>query len=563
MVGLMSRGALMMWSAVAVACALLLAGCVKTKFTPHETAQSPLPQVTREAVLAQEGDLEYLAAAGGYVVGTMRTSGAPLASMSSVRGKTRRDSAKHGATHVIVADEQLIRVKLSNDRATTTCYGNTCQTEFHEGVTGNQKYGTYVLIRVSPENWGRLPEALRPEPTPDVADVVAASLEESNDIALDATVAGSAAPPKELTTIEIASHTKPSLVAVVTPDGLGSGFVVSNKGLVVTNLHVVAGAAQVHVQDPAGRLHDVAAVSFFDDVNDLAVLSAPTLHLDALTIDGREPVAGERIVVLGHPEGMRATVSEGIVSAIREFPGGRTRVQLTAPISLGSSGGPVVDRYGRVIGITVGYWNAGQSINFAIPTGPLVARIKQGLNRPLPMPLFATITKPVEQPEVPTHAAGKTQEGPEFPTSVIGFTMGGTLADAANTCSERRGQSVTTWLATGGNKAECPFEPVDLPFATPPVRLSYSGNRLTAVSFGATSQDDAKAYIGGKYGNPALIQSFHNGKWTPAETWSAGQPGGMVWSLRGGVVGVGSLDGKQVFVFYKSSEAFATEEANY
>jgi hypothetical protein len=161
----------------------------------------------------------------------------------------------------------------------------------------------------------------------------------------------------------------PSVVTILARRGNGealsggSGFVVA-ADRVATNWHVITGADQVTVVTPAGvRL---AATEFSaNGAHDLAILTVPSLGLAPLPLGSSEAlVAGQSVVAAGAPLGLTASVSEGIVSAQREVEGVRV-IQNTAPISQGSSGGPLLDRQGRVVGYNSFYLEGGQNINFA------------------------------------------------------------------------------------------------------------------------------------------------------------------------------------------------------
>lgn len=154
--------------------------------------------------------------------------------------------------------------------------------------------------------------------------------------------------------------------------GEGSGFVLSD-GRIATNAHVVEGASRVEVINADGRLAGaVDHASMLSATVDLAILPALELAVTGLSLAPREPSVGESIVAIGSPQGLANTVSDGIVSAIRNI-GGRRLLQITTPISPGSSGGPVLDSEGRVVGVSVSQMREGQNLNFAVPAGDLAA----------------------------------------------------------------------------------------------------------------------------------------------------------------------------------------------
>jgi len=172
-------------------------------------------------------------------------------------------------------------------------------------------------------------------------------------------------------------------------DKVGTGFILDKNGLVVTNLHVVRGEAVIKV-----KLHDnsqflVVEVAAYDEGRDLALLrirspkAFPTLRLG----DSDQMSAGDSVIAIGNPLGVfDYSVSSGLVSQVRPVcgaddarcpPGGLTLLQISAPISQGSSGGPLFNQFGEVVGVTTLIVTQGQSINFAVPANyikPLVAK---------------------------------------------------------------------------------------------------------------------------------------------------------------------------------------------
>jgi len=153
----------------------------------------------------------------------------------------------------------------------------------------------------------------------------------------------------------------------------GSGFYFG-PGRIATNYHVIRGASTVRIIGAAGDT--VATTRFAEMIDtdlDLAILPAPEGHRDGLWLETLHPEVGDRLWAYGSPKGLAGTMTDGIVSAVRER-NGRTMLQISAPISPGSSGGPVLDARGRVIGVTVSSVRGGQNLNFAVP-GRELARL--------------------------------------------------------------------------------------------------------------------------------------------------------------------------------------------
>ncbi|MHB8734792.1 MAG: S1C family serine protease [Terriglobales bacterium] len=180
----------------------------------------------------------------------------------------------------------------------------------------------------------------------------------------------SSEPSVELTPEELYRLASPSVITITIFDqsgharALGSGFLVSNDGTAVTNYHVIRGAYSAQAAFKDGTTTPVLGVVGYDRGNDVAavklspVASMPTLQLG----DSRTISVGQKIYVLGSPLGLTDTFSEGIVSALRG-----ERVQMSTPISHGSSGGPVLNGQGQVVAIAVAVAEGGENLNFAVP----------------------------------------------------------------------------------------------------------------------------------------------------------------------------------------------------
>lgn len=152
------------------------------------------------------------------------------------------------------------------------------------------------------------------------------------------------------------------------PIGQGTGFFINNHGHVVSNHHVFRGARRAEVKLPSGTypVHKVLAEDIDSDLI-LFSVNIKSGRYRYLPFESQSPPVGERIVVIGNPLGLEATVSDGIVSAHRELePLGKV-IQITSPISPGSSGSPVLNMRGEVIGVATFQYRQGQNLNFAIP----------------------------------------------------------------------------------------------------------------------------------------------------------------------------------------------------
>ncbi len=186
--------------------------------------------------------------------------------------------------------------------------------------------------------------------------------------------------------ITIVKKIQPSVVTVITYKktgealGLGSGFWINEDGHVITNRHVLEGAYRAEIKIAGGRVFNVKKVVGEDEDGDLIRVStdAPRNVVIPLTVSASFPEIAERVIVIGSPLGLERTVTDGIVSAIRKSLGvGGKVLQISAPISPGSSGGPVVNIKGEVIGVSTFLFEGGQNLNFAIP-GERVTKLKPG-----------------------------------------------------------------------------------------------------------------------------------------------------------------------------------------
>lgn len=281
------------------------------------------------------------------------------------------------------------------------------------------------------------------------------------------------------------------------------------------------------------------------------------------------PEVGAPVVVVGHPRELTATVSDGIVAAVRHQSDGTGLLQVTAPISPGSSGGPILNLHGHVVGVTTGYLDDSQNLNFASLSTALAQLAMNAPPQPLPLARFSAYTGGRERgadsvPQASSGAKPNPDRAP-FPRAVAGFKFGTSLADARFLCSESRAEERVSWLRADKNWAECPFLPVPLHFASAPVGLTFYAGQLANIVFPASSFTDARAALIAKYGEPDSVFAYHVNThvWKEAEVWREGEPGGVLWNLRGGTVQMASVDGVTVIVRYVPAAAHAMESDNY
>lgn len=162
------------------------------------------------------------------------------------------------------------------------------------------------------------------------------------------------------------------------PIGMGSGFFVDEKGLIVTNYHVIKGAVFATARLSSGATLFVDGVAATDPDSDVALLKVSGPGFPLLKIAaGPLPTVGSAVYAIGNPQGLENTFSGGMVSGHREIKNGFTAIQVTTPISKGSSGGPLLNAAGEVVGVTTAYLKGGQNLNFAVP----VAAVRRLIQR--------------------------------------------------------------------------------------------------------------------------------------------------------------------------------------
>jgi tetratricopeptide (TPR) repeat protein len=173
---------------------------------------------------------------------------------------------------------------------------------------------------------------------------------------------------------KLAATVRPAvaLITVSDKDGkplkIGTGFFVSADGKFVTNAHVVEGGVTATAKLENGATYAVLGVLKAATDKDLVLLQADAKAVPALTINKQAlPDVGSRVAVIGSPLGLEGTVSEGIISGQRLAKKENEWLQMTAPVSPGSSGSPVVDQDGKVVGVATFIIDKAQAVNFARP----------------------------------------------------------------------------------------------------------------------------------------------------------------------------------------------------
>lgn len=178
---------------------------------------------------------------------------------------------------------------------------------------------------------------------------------------------------------QIAKKFTPSVMLVVATSSakpeegaLGTAFVLSEDGIVCTNFHVIDGQDKFVLRSSTGGMYAVTAVLATDKKHDIAILKADARGLVPLEFaDAKKIAAGQKLFVIGNPEGFESSITEGIVSSRRDDGPKGPAIQISAAISHGSSGSPVFNAQGQVIGMATYFYADGQSLNFAIPCNEL------------------------------------------------------------------------------------------------------------------------------------------------------------------------------------------------
>ncbi len=461
--------------------------------------------------------------------------------------------------------------------------------------------------------------------------------------------------PKELSTVELARIAMPSFVAIKTPDGTGSGFFVA-PDLVVTCFHVVRGNSDLGLK-AVGWSGAASSVVGWSESDDLAVLRVtPPASGRGLHVFKGPYVVGSKVVAVSSPLGLEDTVSEGIISALRSEP--EDRLQFTAPISPGSSGGPILNDHGEVLGIVASFratvdrgLTIGQNLNFAIPASLIIGAMRKAHDTTVTA--FAAATIPADERKwreleasvdsVGSHlreslgnrvgihfasvirksiverdrdtlkglldrtdqletlrknlldrvgvlellggdgkrlgsslvsawedwAIDPTEETngrltaeikrtvafsdemerraqrASLPDKFAGFPFMGGAADISEYCFGTRLDPVP-----GLSSLQCSSVPIRPPFATGGARLTFLNGQLVAIEMEVLSYRDAVTTLVAKYGEPTAAAYAH-GEWTFAEKQSFGPNTSYNWTLNGGRIRVGRIEGHAFVMFIR------------
>jgi len=177
-----------------------------------------------------------------------------------------------------------------------------------------------------------------------------------------------------ISTEHIYETARKSVVLITTANSdssisLGSGITIDND-IIATNRHVIEKASTIVISQN-NRIWNVSLI-YLSKTNDIAFLKVPGLDLKPLQETSAHVKVGNKIYTIGNPEGLSFTLSDGLISSIRNFDD-TMYYQITAPISPGSSGGALLDNHGKLLGITTFKIIGGENLNFAIPVSSIMA----------------------------------------------------------------------------------------------------------------------------------------------------------------------------------------------
>jgi hypothetical protein len=197
--------------------------------------------------------------------------------------------------------------------------------------------------------------------------------------------------------VDLVKKVKPGVVLIETfdkdykPISQGSGFFIDNKGSLITNYHVIEGDYSATIKTSAGKEYPVQGIVAKNAEADIVKLSVDTAdsNISFLKLSTSIPAEGEDVMVIGNPLGLESSVSTSIVSSVRDIPAFGKIIYITAAVSAGSSGSPVLNSKGEVIGIATLVLTEGQNLNFVVPSDKIIA-LKESPKTPISEARIAT-----------------------------------------------------------------------------------------------------------------------------------------------------------------------------
>ncbi len=219
----------------------------------------------------------------------------------------------------------------------------------------------------------------------------------------------------ELSAEKIFEKVDNSVVVVLAYDNLGnvfqgSGVVINNDGMIVTNYHVCKDAGKIEIKHYSKDIKNVRVYKY-DEVKDILILKTDEENFTPIACGNSSNLkAGQRVYAVGSPEGYENSISEGIISGFRTDENNVKLVQMTCPITDGSSGGAVLNAKGELIGLSVSGQHDG-SLYFAVPINDVFTLL--GVDNTI-----AEVTDPVKYYEIGTIA----NENKNYKEAEINFT---------------------------------------------------------------------------------------------------------------------------------------------
>lgn len=220
-----------------------------------------------------------------------------------------------------------------------------------------------------------------------------------NVAAFDSAVAGQDG-ARELTSAEVYEKCSPAVFYVAVYDkndkqfASGSGFFIDSDGTAVTNYHVIEGAYSAKIlRSDNNKTYNVLGIYDYNKARDWAVIKVDGKDFPYLEIDETPVSGGEEIFTIGSPKGLDNTISEGLISNPSRTLDNVPFIQISAPTSSGSSGGALINKLGKVIGITSAEWYEGQNLNLALPIS-----IIKGYKKTTPHPFSALLSPNADKP---------------------------------------------------------------------------------------------------------------------------------------------------------------------
>jgi len=184
---------------------------------------------------------------------------------------------------------------------------------------------------------------------------------------------------------DLVKQTESSVFLVITYNendeaiATGTGFFIDKEGVAVSNYHVFKGGSRWRIKTKEERYYDINDVLDYDREKDFIIFKVDDIiNTPSLKLSNSLPGKGEDIFVLGNPHGLESTLTKGVVSAIRSWYSKNDFIQIDAPISSGSSGSPVINMKGEVVGVaTLKIKEDCESCNFAISIDLVKRKLKK------------------------------------------------------------------------------------------------------------------------------------------------------------------------------------------